>query len=259
MLHYRTYLHASSDEWVVFIHGAGGSSAIWYKQIREFSEHFNLLLLDLRGHGGSRDPGFARRSYTFESICAEILEVMDDAGARSAHFVGVSLGTILMRALLELHPDRVRSMVMTGAITRMNLWARTLLIAGHLLKYIVPFRLLYATFAWIIMPGKKAREARRVFRTEAKKVTPAEFRRWLTLTAQVQTQLRLWRRSGGSRPVCYIMGGHDYMFLPPARELARLYKQVTCEVIHDSGHVCNVEEPEEFNRLAIGFLKTNGR
>ncbi|MDX5477069.1 MAG: alpha/beta hydrolase, partial [Cyclobacteriaceae bacterium] len=55
MLYYKTYHHPSSQEWVVFIHGAGGSSSIWYKQIREFKEEFNLLLIDLRGHGRSAE------------------------------------------------------------------------------------------------------------------------------------------------------------------------------------------------------------
>ena len=35
------------------MHGAGGSSSIWFKQLRAYREHFNVLLLDLRGHGQS--------------------------------------------------------------------------------------------------------------------------------------------------------------------------------------------------------------
>ena len=54
MLHYITYHHKTATEWVTFVHGAGGSSSIWFKQIREFKKHFNVLLLDLRGHGNSK-------------------------------------------------------------------------------------------------------------------------------------------------------------------------------------------------------------
>ena len=53
MLNYRTYKHKTSKSWVTFIHGAGGSSSIWFKQIRDFKLAHNLLLIDLRGHGGS--------------------------------------------------------------------------------------------------------------------------------------------------------------------------------------------------------------
>ena len=56
MLHYTTYLKDKSAPWVTFIHGAGGSSSIWYKQVRDFKSDYNVLLIDLRGHGKSKKP-----------------------------------------------------------------------------------------------------------------------------------------------------------------------------------------------------------
>ena len=40
-----------AEEWVVFVHGLGGSTETWKKQIDSFSARYNLLLLDLPGHG----------------------------------------------------------------------------------------------------------------------------------------------------------------------------------------------------------------
>ena len=55
MLNYTVYkCRKKNAKWITFIHGAGGSSAIWFKQIRFFSKYFNLLLIDLRGHGASK-------------------------------------------------------------------------------------------------------------------------------------------------------------------------------------------------------------
>ena len=52
MLNYTLYeADDKNAPWVTFIHGAGGSSSVWFKQIRAFSKYFNLLLIDLRGHG----------------------------------------------------------------------------------------------------------------------------------------------------------------------------------------------------------------
>ena len=45
MLHYIIYKNKDVNlPWLTFIHGAGGSSSIWFKQIRAFSKYFNVLL-----------------------------------------------------------------------------------------------------------------------------------------------------------------------------------------------------------------------
>ena len=54
MLKYEL-INNQKDEWVVFVHGIGGSTRTWNKQINDFSNHYNLLLLDLPGHGLNAD------------------------------------------------------------------------------------------------------------------------------------------------------------------------------------------------------------
>lgn len=255
MLSYRTFGIDESRSWVVFIHGAGGSSAVWFKQVRAFQDQFNLLLVDLRGHGRSHDYHGGDRSYTLDGISGDVLEVLDHLGIREAHFIGVSLGSVLIRTLVELSPERIRSVVYAGAVAGFNLWARFLISAGHFLKHIVPFRTLYATFAWIIMPGKHAEEARRVFRREARQVAPAEFKRWMRLTREVNRRIRDWTRQAVATPSLYVMGALDYIFLPPVRDIVAEQPSARLRVIQGAGHVCIIERPDEFNDAAIGFLE----
>lgn len=129
MLSYQIYPHSTSPTWVTFVHGAGGSSSIWYKQVRAYKREFNVLLLDLRGHGNSK-PSLAdsfKENYTFDIITNDILEVLDFENIKKSHFVGISLGTILIRNLAEKNPERVESMVMGGAIMKMNIRSRFLM------------------------------------------------------------------------------------------------------------------------------------
>ena len=54
MLKYEIVDNAKED-WVVFVHGIAGSTLTWKKQVDDFSEKDNLLLLDLPGHGSNAD------------------------------------------------------------------------------------------------------------------------------------------------------------------------------------------------------------
>jgi pimeloyl-ACP methyl ester carboxylesterase len=258
MLQHRTYIAGEGRDWVVFVHGAGGSSAVWHKQIREFSQHFNVLLVDLRGHGDSARGGIhASSPYTFEDLAAEILDVMDHLNIHSAHFVGVSLGTILIRAIGNSAPERVRSMIMAGAITRLNYRSRFLVRVGTAVRHLVPFLWLYRLFAWIIMPRKRHAEARLLFVREARKLAQQEFMRWWKLTRDVNPLLRVFEEREPAIPTLYVMGDEDHMFLPAVRRLVRRHLSSSrLRVLEDSGHVVNVDRADAFNQVVIHFIKS---
>ncbi len=258
MLYYRTYELGPDKEWVVFVHGAGGSSSIWFKQIRAFSKHFNVLMVDLRGHGHSQHTlrDVARHlTYTFEDISRDILEVLDHLEIKKAHFVGISLGSVLIRSIADLAPERVHSMVLGGAITRLDYRSRFLVGVGNVFKRIVPYLWLYKLFAWIIMPRKRNQEARSLFISDAKKLCQKEFLRWFKLTWGVNPLLRLFEEKELDVPVLYLMGEEDHMFLPSVRALIERHRNAFLRVIEGAGHVCNVERPGLFNRYAISFIK----
>jgi len=258
MLHYKTYERDdSSAPWVVFVHGAGGSSSIWFLQIKEFIKHFNVLLVDLRGHGKSKGIAVPKGAhhYDFEDITRDIIDVLDELNIQQAHFIGISLGTILIRNLSELAPGRVISMIMGGAIIRLNVRAQVLVALGNMFKRFVPYMWLYRFFAWIIMPSERHKKSRLLFVNEAKKVAQKEFMRWFTLTYKLTPLLKYFEEKDTAIPTLYLMGDADHMFLPAVRCIVTKHTNSWLEVIENSGHVCNVDQPREFNSRAIIFLK----
>ena len=147
--------------WVTFVHGAGGSSTIWYKQLKAFSTNFNVLLIDLRGHGRSKAPIYERiKNYNFSTIGDEVLEVLDHLKIQSTHWIGISLGTIIIRDITERHPQRSLSMIMGGAVMKLNKRGQVLMRTGAAFKSVIPYMVLYKFFAWVIMPKKTHKEAR---------------------------------------------------------------------------------------------------
>ena len=257
MLNYITYEHQTQTEWVTFVHGAGGSSNIWFKQIRSFREHFNVLVLDLRGHGRSK-PKFSdafKDNYTFNSITKDIIEVINHLKIEKSHFVGISLGTILIRNLAENYTSRVQSMIMGGAILKLNFRSQVLMRFGTIFKSVIPYMYLYKLFAFIIMPRKTHKESRLLFINEAKKLYQKEFTRWFKLTSEINPLLRFFRLNDIEIPTIYIMGDQDHLFLPVVKKTVTKHQLASLEVIPDCGHVVNVQKPQLFNHTCINFLK----
>ena len=257
LLHHHTYIHKTSDKWVTFVHGAGGSSSIWFRQLRAFSSEMNVLVLDLRGHG-SNPPTLKdvfHSKYTFDAVTQDIVELIDHLNIKKSHFVGISLGTILIRNLAEKHPDRVESMILGGAIMRLDFRSQFLMKVGMLCKSVVPYMWLYQLFAFIIMPRKNHKKSRVLFVNEAKKLCQKEFIRWFKLTADINPLLRFFRDKEIAIPALYIMGSEDHMFLTSIKNITSQHTQSFLHVIENCGHVVNVEQPLVFNNTALRFIK----
>ncbi len=256
-LYYKTYYNSPEAPWVTLIHGVGGSSIVWYKQLRDFSKHFNVLVVDLRGHGKSRDlfAAYMGRDYTFEDISLDVLEVLDHLGIKKSHFIGVSLGTILIRVIAELDPDRVESMTLAGAITRLNIRSRFLVMVAKVFKPVIPFMWLYRLFARILMPNSRHKESRSIFIKEATKIYRREINRWFKLLRHVNPLLQYQVEQNPAIPTLYLMGEEDHLFLQPVRELVKQNEMASLITIENSGHVCNVDQPTAFNKHAIHFIQ----
>ncbi|THD68856.1 alpha/beta hydrolase [Robertkochia marina] len=257
MLNYYIYNDPKHTEWVTFVHGAGGSSSIWFKQIRSFKEHYNVLVLDLRGHGRSK-PKFSdalKSTYTFQAITKDIIEVLDHLKIDRSHFVGISLGTILIRNLAEIHPERVQSMIMGGAILKLNFRSQILMRFGVIFKSVIPYMYLYKLFAFIIMPRKTHKESRLLFVNEAKKLYQKEFIRWFKMASEINPLLRFFRLNDIGIPTIYIMGDQDHLFLPNVQKVVQQHRLATLLVVPDCGHVVNVQKSQVFNQESLSFLK----
>jgi pimeloyl-ACP methyl ester carboxylesterase len=254
MISYTTHINPNTSEWVTFVHGAGGSSSIWYKQIKAFTAHYNVLLLDLRGHGSSKQK--LNNHYTFQAIANDIIEVLDFIKLEKSHFIGISLGTIVIRQLAEDYGHRVQSMIMGGAIVKMNFRSQILMRLGNATKYILPYLLLYKFFAFVMMPNKNHKESRSLFIREAKKLYQKEFIKWFKLTAEINPLLRWFRQVELSIPTLYVMGDEDYMFLPAVKKVVTSHVQTAkLAVLSNCGHVVNVQQPTNFNEVVLAYLK----
>jgi len=258
MIHYNEYSKKNiKREWITFVHGAGGSSTIWKKQIPFFSKAFNLVLVDLSGHGYSisKSNKKSKDKISFESILDDVLEVLDKLNIKKSHFIGISLGTVVINQLVTKEPSRILKMVLGGATLELNFTSRFMMYFAYATKSIVPYMWLYRLYAFIVMPSKTDRESRKLFIQEAKRMNQKEVARWFRLTPRVLPLLKFFKNINTDIPTLYIMGNKDYMFLSSIKKIVKNQPNAKLKIFNNCGHVVNIENPEKFNTTSLKFLK----
>ena len=242
-------------DWVVFIHGAGGSIATWNYQVEAFRNEFNLLLVDLRDHGDSKALPYTGKRYNFSIISSDILEVIDHVGISSCWFVSLSFGSVLLQDVSMRRPGLVAGAVMAGAIFKADWLIRTFVYSARIMNNFLTYPSMYSLFSFLLMPGKNHQLARRVYQRQASRLTPQEYLRWIDLYGEFFRLLKRFWKQEIRFPVLVAMGKEDYIFLPRARSFSRHRGNVHLIEIPGAGHICNIDSPDIFNKSSIGFIK----
>lgn len=246
---------ADHKNWIVLIHGAGGSIQTWKYQREAFKQHANLLIVDLRDHGESQLGQNINDDYSFELIAKDVIHILNKLYIAKASFVGLSLGNLIIEKIRQIDESRIESVIQAGGMfgisPAINLFSK----AGVGLSYLLPFRLNYWIFSWLIMPRANHQKARKIYIKQAKKLSGFAYRKWIKMYREFNGLVDSIVRQNLNYPMLIIMGSEDHLFLKPAQRFAMTKEKAELKVIQNCGHICNIEQYKAFNQMALQFFK----
>jgi len=254
MLKFKTHINKKNKQWITFIHGFGGSSNIWHKQVRDLCQHYNLLFVDLRGHGKSTNISLDS-DFNLSVVCEDVINVLKFLKIKSSHFVGISFGSLLILRLIETHRTYINKSILSGAITSFNYISRFLLFCLNLLKNILPNLLLYKLFAYIIMPKSNHKESRFIFINEAKLIERKVFNKLLKLIPDLKKYILHLKPINFNKYILFLSGTDDYLFSEDVRRFSSKNNLHSYYSIEGAGHVVNIDKPSIFNKKVLEYLK----
>lgn len=98
------------DAPVIVLAGSLGSTVeMWRPQLPALTEHFRVIRVDHRGHGGSPVPS---GPYRVADLAGDVLALLDALGLDRVSWCGLSLGGIVGMHLGSEAPDRIASLTL---------------------------------------------------------------------------------------------------------------------------------------------------
>jgi pimeloyl-ACP methyl ester carboxylesterase len=249
-----TYERAGNGPPLVLLHGYVGDGPVtWRPQLDGLGDEFTVIAWNAPGAGGSSDPpeSFGTAGYA-DALAAFIARL----GLGSPHVAGISFGGILALALYRRHPTVARTLILASATAG---WAGSLPaeVAGQRLRQALaladlPPEELVGTLLPTMFSQGTPPESVEAFGASMRTVQPAGFRAMARASAEnlrdVLPHIKV--------PTLLVYGAEDVRApLPVARDLEASIPTSTLAVLPGVGHVCNLEAPDEFNRLVRSFLR----
>jgi 2-succinyl-6-hydroxy-2,4-cyclohexadiene-1-carboxylate synthase len=244
---------------LVFLHGWLGSSDDWLPVTQEFCDNYSVLLIDLPGHGGNRDPA---DDYDLPQVAGAVVETIREQTNAKPTLIGYSLGgRVALQCTLD-YPDAFRALVLEGANPGLRSEAereqRRKLDdqrAGRLIDIGLEAFLrewyrgdLFASLAADPQRLEKLIEAR----ARGNPLALAASLRNLS----VGRQQPVWDRLDEiALPVLLVAGELDRKFVAISRELETGLPCAELAIVGSAGHNTHLEQPQAFAETLLRFLR----
>jgi pimeloyl-ACP methyl ester carboxylesterase len=89
---------------LLFVHGGLANSGWWANQVRHFSQHYRVIVMDSRGHGRSTRNA---QAYGYDLMASDVLGLMDYLRLKKVTLIGWSDGAIIGLDIAMHHPERL--------------------------------------------------------------------------------------------------------------------------------------------------------
>jgi pimeloyl-ACP methyl ester carboxylesterase len=242
---------------LVLIHGGGVDRRMWDEQFKVFAQHYQVIRYDVRGAGKSEVP---MEKYSHQRDLYALLKFLKIS---KTSLLGLSRGGRIATSLILEHPEMVDALILASSnLGRLpdayrQRFAATLSAANQegLRQAVEVF--LDDSF---LAPGREHVAARQNMR----KILTENLPMFLFLRDS-ELDLRLdppvsERLSEIRISTLIISGGRDH---PIAQSNADTWEARIAGsrkvVIPDAAHLANMDQPEQFNRVVLDFLKNASR
>ncbi len=96
---------------IILLHGFLGNASQWDWIIQELRSKFQILLIELPGHGMNNNEG----AYSIVDLSHEVYRIINKLGLEQVHMVGHSMGGYVASAFTKAYPKQTASLTLINS------------------------------------------------------------------------------------------------------------------------------------------------
>ncbi len=254
---------------VVLLHGAWASHGWWRWQVPELARHFQVLTVDVRGHGRSSPLDGV---YSVAGFARDLDKLLEGLGVEEAALVGWSMGGLISMQYCLDHPRRVRALVLIATRGHRNRAMKIRVVVNYVRSVLGLVMVLSVPRKYDRTGRTMAEESRGWFERETRKMlsptAPKEVLAWVASELArnprknylaVARSLWNWGPGEALREIgvpTLIIVGEDDRLTPPrfSRLLHEIIPDSRLVVVENATHYAALERAETVNSEIIDFL-----
>ncbi len=228
---------------IIFVHGSGGSSATWFRQLRGLFNDFHIVAIKLNGHGKSPDRADEN---TMESYLTDIDEIITQY--EKPILAGHSMGGALSQLYALRHTEKISGIILIGTGARLRVFP---LIFDMLENNFEGYVDAVGSYMFCEDSSTELIEASNI---EIRKCKPSIIYRDFAACNNFDIMEMI---SDISVPALILVGEKDLM--TPVKYSNYLHEKLqnsTLHVIENAGHVVMLEQPDQLNAHIKDWMST---
>lgn len=237
------------NEWVLFLHAAFVDHGMFQTQIDHFGDRYNVLTLDILGHGKSTA---AQKGDDLGKMPAWIHEILKKEHIDRIHIVGVSLGAVLAQDFANQYPEAVRSLACFGGYD-INNFDAALQKENSAAQMLMMFKAL-VSIRWFAGSNKKISACTPQAQNDFYEMNLRFPKKSFLYFAALGRMINVRHTEPRKYPLLIGCGRHDAPMALTAIEQWKEHEP-QCRVIFfdDAGHCVNMDVPQRFNAAMEEF------
>ncbi|MFH1430880.1 MAG: alpha/beta fold hydrolase [Nanoarchaeota archaeon] len=247
------FINSNKKYTLLFLHGFTGSSFIWDEQIESLSKKYNLLLIDLFGHGKSETPKKIE-DYFFKNQSKIIVEIINKLGIDFLAITCYSYSVYIGLDIQNLISRKIKSMIFISPYFKEgnNFFERQVLkMIKFLWRYLVPNK------KHLLDYSKLENYETPTFKDKKYTLKSINTKDILGSIYALSKQKMLLKNKKVNIPVLVIYGENDKMFSDEIKQKFNDYKITKYKKMIGKKHLFLKTKSEEINKDIINFLSNS--